>query len=136
MGLERFFTDDDFEAARFALAQALFKILLGPERGAGPCFGQREGELVAARFTLRVNKGGELPRGVNFLGAEKRACNPRTQVDAGDRQRVKASARKRAAVTAGGRVPSIRLQFDFAVAARAGELVEQRSGQRQVEKIR
>ena len=42
---------------------------------------------------------------------------------------------ERAAVTAGCRVPAIGLQFDFAVAARPGELVEQRSWQRQVEKI-
>ena len=61
--------NDNLEADILALAEALFEILFGLERRAGPRFRQPQRHLVASSGALRMQERRELPGSQNlFVG--------------------------------------------------------------------
>ncbi len=119
------------------LAQALLEILLGPQRRGAPCLGQHQRHLVASGQPLRVQKRGQLPGGVNLVGASDpwrsihafrsfphKASGYRLPRVNGALCRPAVVLRRRAAAPLGGN-PRFRR-----------ELIQQRPGKGHVEKIR
>ena len=86
------FSDHDLDAEVFALAQAFFHILLGPERSREPGARHQQDYFVTPHFTLRMQESGQLERVRNFLLVQDGGVDPFVELAAGERQRIEAAA--------------------------------------------
>ena len=129
------FVNDDLYALALGFTKALFEILFGPERRAGPLARQYQCHFVAPCLSLHIEKSRQTPGCVDLVFLEHRRLDPRFQVDTAQSQRIQASTRKRRAMPAGRAVSMVELQFHAPVFLARCELIQQRPGQRHIYKV-